>query len=343
MEFQVQLGPLTTASYLPWESGPCERLKAQGLPNPEPTRFGRDKMADEASREASQTLAQRLDGKALAEKIQQGLRDRIPPLQAQAGRPPGLAVLMVGEDPASAVYVRNKERACERVGIASFGKHLPGDATFDQVAAIIHELNADDRVDGILVQLPLPSHLDSVALLHLIDPAKDADGLHPVNLGHLVRSEVGLRSCTPAGVMELLAEYKIDPAGKTAVVVGRSILVGKPIALMLLEANATVTIAHSRTPDLGAVTRTADILVPAVGRPGLITADMVKPGAVVVDVGINRVLTPEGGAKLVGDIDAESVQGVASFLAPVPGGVGPMTVAMLLHNTVLSYSQRCCS
>lgn len=300
-------------------------------------------MADKASQKTPSRLAQRLDGKALAGKIQQDLRDRIAPLLAQAGRPPGLAVLMVGDDPASAVYVRNKELACERVGIASLGKHLPGDASFDQVAEIIQALNADDRVDGILVQLPLPPHLDSVALLHLIDPAKDADGLHPVNLGHLVRSEAGLRSCTPAGVMALLAEYRIDPAGQTAVVVGRSILVGKPIALMLLEANATVTIAHSRTPDLGAVTRTADILVPAVGRPGLITAEMVKPGAVVIDVGINRVTTPEGGYKLVGDVDADSLQGVASYLAPVPGGVGPMTVAMLLHNTVLSYSQRCCS
>lgn len=300
-------------------------------------------MANEVFTGPAKTLAQTLDGKALAAKIQTGLREAIAPLQAQIGRPPGLAVLMVGEDPASAVYVRNKERACDRLGIASFGRHLPQDATFEQVAGIIQELNADDRVDGILVQLPLPNHLDSVALLHLIDPAKDADGLHPVNLGHLVRSEAGLRSCTPAGVMRLLEEYGIDPAGKTAVVVGRSILVGKPLALMLLEANATVTIAHSRTPDLAAVTRQADILVPAVGRPGLITADMVKPGATVVDVGINRIILPDGSAKLVGDIDAESVRAVASYLAPVPGGVGPMTVAMLLHNTVLSYRQRCCS
>ena len=293
--------------------------------------------------EASQSVGQRLDGKALAGKIQEELRDRITPLLEKAGRPPGLAVIMVGDNPASAVYVRNKERSCERVGIASFGKHLPSDATFEQVADLIQELNADDRVDGILVQLPLPEHLDSVALLHLIDPAKDADGLHPVNLGHLVRSEEGLRSCTPAGVMRLLQEYGIDPSGKTAVVVGRSILVGKPVALMLLEANATVTIAHSRTPDLATVTRTADILVPAVGRPGLITGDMLKPGAVVVDVGINRITKPDGGSKLVGDVDAESVSKVASYFAPVPGGVGPMTVAMLLHNTVLSYIQRCCS
>jgi len=307
-------------------------------------------MADTATKDASSGISgiegqvgQRLDGKALSGRIQQELRDRIAPLLDKAGRPPGLAVLMVGDNPASAAYVRNKERACERVGIASFGKHLPSDATFEQIAEIIHELNEDDCVDGILVQLPLPAHLDSVALLHLIDPDKDADGLHPVNLGHLVRSEAGLRSCTPAGVMRLLAEYGIDPAGKTAVVVGRSILVGKPVALMLLEANATVTIAHSRTPDLAAVTRTADILIPAVGRPGLITADMIKPGAVVVDVGINRVAKPDGGSKLVGDIDADSVSQIASYFAPVPGGVGPMTVAMLLHNTVLSYSQRCCS
>lgn len=289
------------------------------------------------------TRARPLDGKALAAKLHQTLRDRIGELQPQIGRPPGLAVLMVGDNPASAAYVRNKERACEQVGIASFGQHLGTEASFEQVAGLIHRLNADDSVDGILVQLPLPEHLDAIALLHLIDPAKDADGLHPVNLGHLIRGEAGLRSCTPAGVMALLADQGIDPEGKTAVIVGRSILVGKPLALMLLEANATVIVAHSKTADLAAVTRQADILVPAVGRPGLITGEMVKPGAVVIDVGINRVTQPEGGSKLVGDVDPTTVAPVASYLAPVPGGVGPMTVAMLLHNTVLSYSQRCCS
>lgn len=285
-------------------------------------------------------MAQILDGKALASKIQAELRDRIQSLQPRIGRPPGLAVLMVGDNPASAAYVRNKERACAAIGMTSFGQHLPADSSFETLAGIIQDLNQDDRIDGILVQLPLPGNLDAVALLQQIAPEKDADGLHPLNLGHLVRGEAGLRSCTPAGVMRLLAEYQIDPAGKTAVVLGRSILVGKPVALMLLEANATVIIAHSRTPNLAAVTRSADILVPAVGRSGLVTAEMVKPGAVVVDVGINRVDTPEGGSRLVGDVDFEGVAAIASHITPVPGGVGPMTVAMLLHNTVWSYCQR---
>jgi methylenetetrahydrofolate dehydrogenase (NADP+)/methenyltetrahydrofolate cyclohydrolase len=195
-------------------------------------------------------------------------------------------------------------------------------------------------VDGILVQLPLPKHLDAVTLLHQIDPDKDADGLHPFNLGRLARGEPGLRSCTPAGVMRLLQEYQIQLKGKQAVVVGRSILVGKPLALMLLEADATVTIAHSRSQNLPDVTQNADILIAAVGRPALITASMVKPGAVVIDVGINRIIDYEGNSRLVGDVDFESVQDVAEFLTPVPGGIGPMTVAMLLQNTVWSYSQR---
>ena len=281
-----------------------------------------------------------LDGKALAQKIQTELTTQIQALQPQIGRPPGLAVLMVGDNPASAAYVRNKERACTKVGIASFGKNFPADATQAEVAQAIQDLNQDERVDGILVQLPLPNHLDSVALLHQIDPNKDADGLHPVNMGRLVRGEMGLRSCTPAGVMRMLEEYKISLQGKQAVVVGRSILVGKPLALMLLEADATVTIAHSRSHSLAAITQTADTLIAAVGRPNMITAQMVKPDAVVVDVGINRIIDYEGNSRLVGDVDFESVQEVAEFLTPVPGGVGPMTVAMLLHNTVLSYSQK---
>jgi methylenetetrahydrofolate dehydrogenase (NADP+)/methenyltetrahydrofolate cyclohydrolase len=281
--------------------------------------------------------AQILDGKALAQKIQLELKERIATVQPQKGRPPGLAVLMVGDNPASAVYVRNKENSCAKVGITSYGHHFPGDTDQATVEKAIAQLNEDDRVDGILVQLPLPSHLDAISLLHTIAPHKDADGLHPVNLGHLVRGESGLRSCTPAGVMRLLSEYNLDIAGKKAVVVGRSILVGKPIALMLLEENATVTIAHSRTPDLVAVTREADILVAAVGRPELITGDMIKPGAIVVDVGINRVETPNGKSKLVGDVEFESAAQVASYITPVPGGIGPMTVAMLLENTVLSY------
>ena len=281
-----------------------------------------------------------LNGKALAQKIQSELTEKVNKLEPKVGRPPGLAVLMVGDNPASAVYVRNKERACQKVGIASMGQHLGADATQAELEQAIAQLNQDERVDGILVQLPLPEHLDSIALLHCIHPDKDADGLHPVNLGKLVRSESGLRSCTPAGVMRLLKEYDLPIAGKKAVVIGRSILVGKPVALMLLEQNATVTMAHSRTQDLGAVCRDADILVAAVGKPEMITRDMVKEGAVVVDVGINRVAGQEGKSKLVGDVAFKEVAEIASYITPVPGGIGPMTVAMLLSNTVQSYEQK---
>ena len=283
--------------------------------------------------------AQILDGKALAKKIQSELQQKVSSLTPKIGRPPGLAVLMVGDNPASAVYVRNKEKACERVGIASVGRHFPASVTQAELTAEIHRLNKSDRVDGILVQLPLPDGFDSVALLHEIDPKKDADGLHPVNLGHLVRSEAGLRSCTPAGIMTLLAEYNIAISGKKAVVLGRSILVGKPIALMLLEANATVTIAHSRTENLAAVCRDADILVAAVGKPEMVTSAMIKPGAVVIDVGINRITDSNGKSRLVGDVAYDEVAKVASYITPVPGGIGPMTVATLLSNTVWSYEQ----
>ncbi|MDJ0621287.1 MAG: bifunctional methylenetetrahydrofolate dehydrogenase/methenyltetrahydrofolate cyclohydrolase FolD [Calothrix sp. MO_192.B10] len=284
--------------------------------------------------------AKLLDGKALASKIHQELSQTITELQPKIGRPPGLAVLMVGDNPASAAYVRGKEKACAKVGIASFGKHFPTQTSQTEIIEAIEQLNQDERVDGILVQLPLPQHLDSVAILHHIAPDKDVDGLHPLNLGKLVRQEPGLRSCTPAGVMRLLQEYDIPLPGKQAVVVGRSILVGKPLALMLLAADATVTIAHSRSQNLPAIAKNADILIAAVGRPKFITAEMVKPGAVVVDVGINRIADPSGKSRLVGDIDFASVQRVAEFLTPVPGGVGPMTVAMLLQNTVTSYRQR---
>jgi methylenetetrahydrofolate dehydrogenase (NADP+) / methenyltetrahydrofolate cyclohydrolase len=209
----------------------------------------------------SERLGEILDGKALAQKMQEILQQRISLLEPQIGRPPGLAVLMVGNNPASAAYVGGKEKACLKVGIRSFGQHFDADVSQAELTKVIHELNTDDRVDGILVQLPLPEGLDSVALLHEIAPHKDADGLHALNLGHLVRGEPGLRSCTPGGVMRLLEEYQLNVRGKHAVVIGRSILVGKPLALMLLEADATVTIAHSRTPDLAAVCRQADILV----------------------------------------------------------------------------------
>jgi len=276
-----------------------------------------------------------MDGKALAKKRQAALREMICEGVKSWGRPPGLAVMRVGDDPASGAYVRNKEKAAAWTGMATFGGHFPSDTDQGTLLRVIHDLNSHPHVDGILVQLPVPRHLDPVALLTAIDPDKDVDGLHAANLGKLVRGEPGLQSCTPLGVMALLEEYGIPIAGRTAVVVGRSILVGKPLALMLLGADATVTIAHSRTPDLGALTRTADILVSAVGNPSLITAAMVKPGAVVVDVGINRV-----GSRLVGDVAYDPVSAVASHITPVPGGVGPMTVTMLLSNTVHSYQQR---
>src|SRR4028119_2216708 len=283
------------------------------------------------------TYAQLLDGKALAQRIQTQLQEQVQQLVLANGRPPGLAVLMVGDNPASAAYVRGKERACAKVGIASFGRHYPTETTQAELEQMIQTLNQDERVDGILVQLPLPDHLDAVTLLHQIHPDKDADGLHPVNLGRLVRGENGLRSCTPAGVMRLLREYQIDLKGKNAVVVGRSILVGKPMALMLLEADCTVTVAHSRTQNLESITNQADILIAAVGRTEMITPNMVKPGAVVIDVGINRVVNPDGTSRLAGDVDFNAVKTVAEFITPVPGGIGPMTVAMLLENTVSSY------
>ncbi|MFO5528979.1 MAG: bifunctional methylenetetrahydrofolate dehydrogenase/methenyltetrahydrofolate cyclohydrolase FolD [Cuspidothrix sp.] len=280
-----------------------------------------------------------LDGKALADKIQIELTQTIAKLKDQVGRSPGLAVLMVGDNPASAAYVRNKEKSCAKVGITSFGKHFPNQTSQTELEEVIAQLNQDPKVDGILVQLPLPPHLDAVSLLHKIAPDKDADGLHAVNLGRLVRGETGLRSCTPAGVMRLLAEYKIPLQGKKAVVLGRSILVGKPMALMLLEANATVTIAHSKSQDLPDITKDADILIAATGIPGMISAEMVKPGAVVVDVGINRVSDSSGKSRLVGDVQFEAIANVAEYITPVPGGIGPMTVAMLLQNTVSSYLQ----
>ena len=284
--------------------------------------------------------AQLLDGKALSAKIYTEMATEIQLLTAKNGRSPGLAVLMVGDNPASAAYVGNKEKACGKVGMISFGKHFPTDTSQETLIQTIEALNQDDRVDGILVQLPLPDHLDSTALLLAIDPRKDADGLHPDNLGRLVRGDDGLRSCTPAGVMKMLEAYDIPIAGKKTVVIGRSILVGKPQMLMLLEKNATVTIAHSRSEGLADIAREADILVAAVGKVNLVTADMVKPGAVVIDVGMNRITLADGKSRLVGDVDFETVKEIASYITPVPGGVGQMTVAMLLCNTVESYKKR---
>ena len=273
-------------------------------------------------------MAQIIDGKQLAADIRAEVKAQVAGL-APAGVAPGLAVVLVGDDPASQSYVSMKERDCAEVGIRSFDFRRNGDTTQEELNALIDECNANPDVHGILVQLPLPAHLDEEAALARISADKDVDGLHPENLGRLVRGLPAPRACTPWGVMKMLERYGIDPRGKRAVVVGRSAIVGKPMALLLLEAHATVTICHSRTVDLPAVCREADILVAAVGRPEMITAEYVKPGAVVIDVGINRT---EAG--MVGDVDFASVEPLASAITPVPGGVGPMTRAMLLVNTV---------
>lgn len=273
-----------------------------------------------------------IDGKKTAAIIRQELKDQVAVLTARHGRAPGLAVILVGDNPASQVYVRNKERACADVGIISKGFRLPTDIPQEQLEDTIVFLNSDPAIDGILLQLPLPKGLDSQRCLDLIDPSKDVDGFHPVNMGRLALGLPCLRSCTPAGIMTLLDRHGIDVAGKKAVVIGRSNIVGKPLALMLLQKNATVTICHSRTKDIAEEVRTADIVLAAVGIPKFVTADMVKPGAVVIDVGINR--TELG---LVGDCDFAGLQDTASAMTPVPGGVGPMTIAQLLVNTLEAY------
>jgi methylenetetrahydrofolate dehydrogenase (NADP+)/methenyltetrahydrofolate cyclohydrolase len=273
-------------------------------------------------------MAAMIDGNRVAAAVRDRVAGEVAFLRAHAVEPT-LAVVLVGDDPASASYVRMKERDCESVGIRGIDHRLPGSTTQEELLALVDDLDADLSVHGILVQLPLPKHLDTEAVIGRISPAKDVDGLHAESLGRLVRGLPGYRACTPAGVMELLAAYDIDPAGKRAVVVGRSTIVGKPMALLLLEANATVTMCHSRTADLPGVCRSADILVAAIGRPRMIDAAYVKPGAVVIDVGITRT---EAG--LVGDVDFESVEPLAAAITPVPGGVGPMTRAMLLVNTV---------
>ncbi len=275
-----------------------------------------------------------LDGNAVAEKIREELRAEVDQLRS-GGMTPGLAVILAGEDPASQVYVRNKARASENVGIASAVHRLPAATSEDAVLTLIRRLNADPAVHGILVQLPLPPQIRKEHVLESLDPAKDVDGFHPANMGRLLAGNPTFVPCTPLGIMVLLEHYGLPITGKRAVVVGRSTLVGKPLAILLLAAHATVTLAHSKTADLPAVCREAEILVAAVGRPRLITTEMVREGAVVVDVGINRL--PDG--KLVGDVDFEAVRQKASAISPVPGGVGPMTVAMLLHNTVNAAKQ----
>ena len=270
-----------------------------------------------------------IDGKKVSADVRAELKTETAAFETQYGKKVGLAVVLVGEDPASQVYVRNKIRGCEEAGIRSFAHYLPANASQREVEELVSALAADDNVHGILVQLPLPKHLDEEKILACIPTAKDVDGFSAENIGRLAMNEEGTVACTPSGVMELLKRYEIDPRGKKAVVVGRSNIVGRPMALLLVNADATVTVCHSRTADLKAECAQADILVAAIGKPKFITADMVKDGAVVVDVGINRV-----DGKLVGDVDFEEVSKKASYITPVPGGVGPMTIAMLLKNAV---------
>lgn len=283
-------------------------------------------------------MATLIDGKAVAKTIRKELAASL--ASVPTAQRPKLVVVLVGDDPASAIYVRNKERACQKVGIAHETIRHPATMSEDELLALVHQLNSDQTVHGILVQLPLPPHIDAQKILLAIDPAKDVDGFHPVSVGKMVVGAPTLLPCTPAGVIELLDRYNIPIAGKHAVVLGRSNIVGKPAALLLLQRNATVTICHSRTADLAAHTRQADILIAAVGKPGMVTADMVKNGTVVIDVGTNH-LERDGETKLVGDVDFAAVEAQAQAITPVPGGVGPMTIAMLLRNvcTAAGFSQ----
>jgi len=293
--------------------------------------------------------ATRLEGATIARAIKDELRGEIARL-AERGDRPGLGVVLVGQDPASAVYVASKTRSCEELGIHHETRRLPASATTEEVLRVVEEYNRRREIHGILVQLPLPRHVDAVRVLDLVDPAKDVDGFHPENVGRLVQKRPRFVPCTPAGIMELLARNRIEVAGRRVVVIGRSDIVGKPLALLFLHADATVTVCHSRTRDLEAVAREADILVAAIGHAGLVGAEHVKPGAVVVDVGMNRVEDAERlrgllepsrwpefekkGYALLGDVNAPAVAEVASALTPVPGGVGPLTIALLMKNTV---------
>ncbi|UCF30214.1 MAG: bifunctional methylenetetrahydrofolate dehydrogenase/methenyltetrahydrofolate cyclohydrolase FolD [bacterium] len=297
------------------------------------------------------TSAKIISGTEISEKVLGEVRGEAEAFRSRHGRSPGLAVVLVGDDPASTVYVRMKIRDCGLSGIESFSHHLPGDTPTEEILRIVKDLNGDDRVDGLLVQLPLPDEVDTVSILDSIDPAKDVDGFHPVNVGRLVRGDRDvLMPCTPAGVMRMLDEEGIDPHGRRAVIVGRSDIVGKPMAFLLLHRHATVTICHSRTPDLDRTVRNADILVAAVGRPLMVKKEWVNPGAVVIDVGVNQLTREDApghiledpdrvkdfdkkGYTLVGDVSPDAVE-VAGWYTPVPGGVGPMTRAILMANTV---------
>ena len=281
-------------------------------------------------------MAKRIDGKAISAQIRAEIKEKTADFYQQNGFLPGLAVIIVGENPASQVYVRNKKKACEEVGFHSEVYELPEATEQAKLNALVDRLNADSAIHGILVQLPLPKHLDENEVLLRINPAKDVDAFHPYNVGKIMIGDYDFLPCTPAGVMALLERTGIDPAGKKCVVIGRSNIVGKPMAMLLLHANGTVTVCHSRTKDLAAVAREADILVVAIGRADFVGADMVKPGAVVIDVGMNR----RADGKLTGDVDFDAVEPIASYITPVPGGVGPMTITMLLQNTLTAASKK---
>jgi methylenetetrahydrofolate dehydrogenase (NADP+)/methenyltetrahydrofolate cyclohydrolase len=285
--------------------------------------------------------AEIIDGKAFAERLRGRVANAVPAFAQAVGRAPGLAVVLVGDDPASHVYVRSKGKATTAAGMASFEHRLPDTASQEELVALVEQLNEDEAVDGILVQLPLPAGIDDKAVIAAIDPAKDVDGFHIANAGRLAVGEEGLVPCTPLGCLMLLRDRLGDLSGLNAVVVGRSNIVGKPMAQLLLQENCTVTIAHSRTRDLLEVVRRADIVVAAVGRPEMIRGDWLKPGAAVIDVGINRIAgAEEGKSRLVGDVHFDSARDVAGVITPVPGGVGPMTIAVLLRNTLVAAHSR---
>ena len=284
--------------------------------------------------------AKRIDGKAAALSIRERVAGHVAEFERRTGRAPGLATVLVGEDPASAVYVRSKNRATAEAGMVSFAHNLPDTISEDDLLQLVIELNTDERVDGILVQLPLPNQIDAARIISTIDPAKDVDGFHAINAGRLATGLDALVPCTPLGCLHLLRSDLGDLSGLEAVVVGRSNIVGKPMALLLLGDHATVTIAHSRTRDLAEVVRRADIVVAAVGRPEMVRGDWIKPGATVIDVGINRIPTEDGKGRLVGDVAYEEAAEVAAAITPVPGGVGPMTIAMLMRNTLVAAHRR---
>jgi methylenetetrahydrofolate dehydrogenase (NADP+)/methenyltetrahydrofolate cyclohydrolase len=284
--------------------------------------------------------AKRIDGKATAQAIRERVAALVPEFEAKTGRPPGLATVLVGEDPASAVYVRSKNRATAETGMAGFAHNLPDTISEDELLQLVVNLNADSQVDGILVQLPLPKHIDATRVIETIDPGKDVDGFHPMNAGRLATGLPSLVPCTPYGCLHLLKQELGELSGLDAVVIGRSNIVGKPMAQLLIGESATVTVAHSKTRSLADTVRRADIVVAAVGRPGMVRGDWIKPGATVIDVGINRIPTEDGKGRLVGDVAYEEAAEVARAITPVPGGVGPMTIAMLMRNTLVAAHRR---